>query len=321
MVRASRGPAAILSGCLVSVCVALAACAMTEAPRVAQPPSVVIDADAAYPEGPLWHDGRLFVAEMGADRIAAFRDGKKEVYWESDGCGPTSLAPYGDGFVALCHIAAQLVVLDARGHAIRTIDRDNRGRRFRDPNDSSADGRGGVYFSDPGPFWLDAAPQGAVVHLSGDGAVRRVLDGLWYPNGVLVDSSRRLLYVSETFRHRVLRYAIGEDGSLRETGVFDVERNAPPRARDVPFYPEWGPDGLEFAPNGDLLVAIYGHGRIIRISHELGYLGEAHLPTRFSTNLTFGPAGEVYTTGAFDNVRRPFPGEVRRWDGTGFALR
>ena len=35
----------------------------------------------------------------------------------------------------------------------------------------------------------------------------------------------------------------------------------------------------------------------------------------------FGPAGEVYTTGAFDNVRRPFPGEVRRWDGAGFALR
>jgi gluconolactonase len=305
---------------LLVVCVALSgACAAASAGR-ASSASVVLDARAAYPEGPLWHDGRLYVAEMGADLISVFQGGRKGVYWTRDGCGPTSLAPYGAGFAVLCHISAQVVILDAHARVVRVIDRDDRGRRFRDPNDSSADGAGGVYFSDPGPFSRDTRPEGAVVHLAADGEVRRVLEGLWYPNGVLVDRGRRLLYVSEMLRHRLLRYAIGENGSLRETGVFDFEREAPPKRVDLPAYREWGPDGLDFAPNGDLLAAIYGHGRIVRLSRDLRYLGETHLPTRFVTNLAFGAAGEVYTTGAFDNEQAPFPGEVRRWEGAGFAV-
>jgi gluconolactonase len=318
-----RFPTAARRGAIAAIVSAffLAACAPAIVRAFADQPGAVVDAHAAYPEGPLWRQGRLYVAEMGADRVSVFAGAQKDVYWTRDGCGPTSLAPYGEGLVVLCHLSARLVVLDAQGRAVRAIDQDDQGRRFRDPNDSSADGRGGVYFSDPGPFSRDAEPQGAIIHLSADGTVQRVLDGLWYPNGVLADGDRRLLYVSETFRHRVLRYAIGENGALRETGAFDVEREAPARPADIPVYREWGPDGLEFAPNGDVLVAIYGHGRILRISPDLRYLGQARLPTRFSTNLVFGDNGEVYTTGAFDNLERPFPGEVRRWTGEGFASR
>src|SRR5262245_47557362 len=91
---------------LAAVAALAAACAGTSE-TAAQPRSAIVDAHAAYPEGPLWHKGRLLVAEMGADRISAFDHAHKSVFWTRDGCGPTSLAPYGEGLAVLCHIAAR----------------------------------------------------------------------------------------------------------------------------------------------------------------------------------------------------------------------
>lgn len=267
--------------------------------------------NAAYPEGPLWHEGALYYAEMGADRVSVVREGRRREFFRRAGCGPTALAPYGGGFLILCHIEGSVVAVDAEARVRFVKDRDDDGNAFRDPNDAFADGRGGVYFSDPGLFSRQTRPHGALVHIGAAGVVRRLATDLWYPNGVFVDVARRELYLSETFRHRVLRYRLNEDGSVGQPVVFFDVETAPRQTRFSPPYREAGPDGLEIAPNGELFVAIYGEGRILRLGPDGGYRGAVETPAQYVTNITFRPDGGAWTTGSFDNDTPPFPGEVR----------
>ncbi|MBA2609173.1 MAG: hypothetical protein H0U92_09560 [Actinobacteria bacterium] len=44
---------------------------------------------------------------------------------------------------------------------------------------------------------------------------------------------------------------------------------------------------------------------------NVNYRGQVIVPTRFSTNVAFAPGDTLATTGAFDNVRAPFKGEIR----------
>lgn len=263
---------------------------------------------ALYPEGPLWQGEQLYFAEMRADRITIAEPSGTRTFFEQEGCGPTAIAPYGGGFLVLCHLAARVVAVDAEGREIRRWERDESGRPLMDPNDASADGAGGVFFSDPGRFSRNTRPHGWVMHLSAGGVLRRVAGPLWYPNGVHV--ARDALYVSEHLRGRVLRYDIEATGRLGSAQTF-VDLAKPPRpARYRSAYPLAGPDGLEIGPDGNLYVAMYGEGRLLRFSPRGELLGTTEVPARFLTNVAFGAPG-VAVTGAFDNQTPESPGEVR----------
>jgi len=269
----------------------------------------VMDSTAKYPEGPLWHGAALYVAEMGADTVYAHARGRKAVFWTDAGCGPTSIAPYDEGFLVLCHMAREVVSVSTQGAEKRRWRVDDKGVRLRNPNDAYADGRGGVFFSDPGVFSIETRPHGALMHLSASGVLRSVVAGLHYPNGVYVDEQEGALYVGEHLRRRVLRYRIAADGSLGEMEVF-ADLNRLTRKRGT--YPEAGPDGLERGPDGDLYVCLYGEGRVLRLSRSGKIVASIALPTPYLTNIAFGPDGAAYLTGAYDNLTRPFPGAVMR---------
>ncbi len=272
----------------------------------------VLDARAAYPEGPLWVGANLMVAEMGADRVSILDGGRKRTFFNREGCGPTAIAPYGEGFLVLCHLEGAVVAVNAEGGVRFVRDADAEGRRLRDPNDASPDGAGGVYFTDPGLFSRETRPHGALMHIDAAGHVRRLDTELWYPNGVFYDQAERALYLSETFRRRVLRYAIGADGAFGAPTVFaDIDLAPAPRPRGWRAYPEAGPDGLEKDRSGALAVAIYGEGRILRFDTAGAFLGAVEIPARYVTNLAFAPDGRMAVTGAFENRTPPFPGEVR----------
>ena len=267
---------------------------------------------AAYPEGPLSHHGRLYFAEMGADRVSVVDDGTARPFFKQRGCGPTAIAPYGvDGYVVLCHIGRRVVAVDADGEERRRWDTDTEGKSLFGPNDASADGRGGVYLSDPGVFSRESEPDGRLLYLAGDGVVRVVADTLWYPNGVHVDRRHQHLYVSEHMSGEVLRFKIASDGSLEQRRTIARLTEAEASQRYETTYDEAGPDGLEIGPNGDLYVVVYGEGRVVRFDRTGAYLGAIELPTRYATNIAFSPDGSAATTGAFRNDTPPFAGEVR----------
>lgn len=263
---------------------------------------------ASYPEGPLWQGERLYFAEMRADRITLSDVDGERAFFVQRGCGPTAIAPYGEGFLILCHLGVRIVAVDSSGQEIRRWERDETGAPLTSPNDASADDRGGVYFTDSGTFSRASRRQGRVMYLSAGGSLTRAAGPLWYANGVHVAGDA--LYVSEHIAGRVLRYAIEAPGRLVPADTFvDISSVRRPR-RYRSQYQLTGPDGLEFGPDGALFVAIYGEGRLLRFSPSGELLGMIEVPTRFLTNVAFGSRG-MALTGAFDNRTAQSPGEVR----------
>jgi sugar lactone lactonase YvrE len=294
-----RNSAARHAGLLSALLLVIAACS---APSYAA--QSVLDPDASYPEGPLFVGDALYYGEMGADRVSVYEHGVKRTFFHEDGCGPTALTPYRDGFAILCHLGGEIVAVDKTGAVTARFGKG----LLRDPNDGYADGKGALYFSDPGIFSKDSRPEGLVYHLAADGTLAVAARDLWYPNGVYIDGDG--VFVSETFRRRVWRYHVGADGALTDKTLFiDVDKIAPkPRH----YYREAGPDGLERGPDGEMIVAIYGEGRLLRVDRTGKYLGQIDTPFYYVDNIAFGAPGAVIV-GAFDNINPPLHGEVRWW--------
>lgn len=279
-------------------------------PRAEEPETV--NGRAFYPEGPLWRAGRLYYAEMTRDRILAWDGARSDLFWQLEGCGPTSLAPGPEGrFLVLCHTGHFLAWLSAKGETAALVERDLHDAPIRFPNDSAADGRGGIYLTASGSFDTDAPATGAVLYLPPGGRPIRVARGLRYPNGVAVSGDGRYLLVSEHLARRILRFRIGRDGGLDEGEVFaELDRLAPaPDGAD----PLAGPDGLELDRAGRLWIAEYGGGRVLALARDGRLLGVLPLPDRYTTNLAFDPGEEaLYVTAPASNRVPPYVGRVYR---------
>ncbi|MBU6374323.1 MAG: SMP-30/gluconolactonase/LRE family protein [Alphaproteobacteria bacterium] len=285
--------------------------------------SKALDTRASYPEGPLYVGETLYYAEMGADRVSTIEKGRKRVFWSEPDCGPTALAPYGEGLLVFCHIGERFALVDRAGRTVRHFGREPDevfpARPVGHPNDGIADDKGGVYFSDPGPFSKDAPAQGAVKRLGPDGVVTTVASDLWYPNGIWFDAGARALFVDEHLARRVLRFDVAADGTLSNKTVFaEIDAIAPPST--APFFREAGVDGLERAPNGDLVVAIYGESRLLQLTPEGKLRRVIPTPFQYVTNIAFAPDGSAAVVGSFINDQPPFPGQVIRLPPEAFAI-
>lgn len=238
-------------GALALVCLLSSARALAE-------PAVV--ASGAYPEGLLWHGGRMLFAEMGADRVSIIdgssdKPGKRE-FWRDAGCGPTAIAPFGaTGFLVNCHLGRHVVEVSAAGVTGRRFRTAPSGEPLQDPNASVSDGQGGVFFSDSGDFSAGAPASGRVYHLSASGTMTEVARDIRYANGVAFDAASRTLYVSEHLARRILALRLDASGRVTTSGVFANFSRYP--ATRAFAYPLAGPDGIALRP-GLLAVAEYG---------------------------------------------------------------
>jgi len=268
--------------------------------------------DAHYPEGPLWHDGTLYFAEMTRHRIAAW-DGKAlRTFWAHKGCGMTSIAPAPGGlFLVACHIGRAVAWVRDSGRLASFHSTGAGGEPIGNPNDAAADRRGGVYFTSSGRFSAAAAATGAIYHVVPGGRPRRVAEKIHYANGVVVGPKGRYLYVSAHLSRTVLRYRIATDGSLtgREAWVRLDDMAAAVPGADVMA----GPDGLAFGANGVLYIAEHGAGRILAVGPDKRLRKIISVPERFVTSVEFGPNQRtLYITAPGNNVSWPHKGTVYR---------
>jgi len=179
----------------------------------------VLNADAHYPEGPVWYQNKLYYVEYDRNTVTIW-DGKSNTVFSSvPGCGQSAVVPTVRGeFLTTCFDNGTIGRISASGKALPPYTHDRDGNVFVAPNDFAPDKRGGVYFTasgSPGPT-ID----GKVFYIAADGTITQEASDLHSANGIAVSTDGKILYVVETEDHRLLQFTIGRDARLSDRRVF-----------------------------------------------------------------------------------------------------
>jgi sugar lactone lactonase YvrE len=185
-----------------------------------------------FPEGPRWHDGRLWLVDMHAHKVLTVDlDGRLEVVVELPDDRPTALGflPDGTPLIVSARKRQLLALRDGR----TSVYCDLSGFPGDNFNDMVVDGEGRAFVGNR--FHQSAsAPPGEPVR---DGIVlvvegrppREVASDVLSPNGSVVTPDGRTLIVAQSRSHRILAFDIAADGSLSNRRVFaDVAESAAP---------------------------------------------------------------------------------------------
>jgi sugar lactone lactonase YvrE len=167
-----------------------------------------------FPESPRWHDGRLWLADWGAEQVVAVDlDGNSEVVAHVASF-PFSIDWLPDGrLLAVSARERRLLRREADGSFAAHTEL---GALSRWPwNEIVVDGRGNIYvnnigFDFPGG---DFAP-GIIALVTPDGSAQQVADGVAFPNGMAVTADNSTLIVAESYGKRLSAFDISEDGTL-----------------------------------------------------------------------------------------------------------
>lgn len=244
------------------------------------PAPVVLAEGLAFPEGPAFApDGGLWWVEVDGGRLGRWREG--EVERIAIGGRPNGLAVDAAGRVWICDQGERSVRRhDPRsGETVTAADHLD-GAPLGRPNDLAFDRLGNLVFTCPNDARTE--PAGYVCCLAPDGALTRVADGLYFPNGLAFTPDGAGLVVAETYRHRLWIGAWDAEARLWRDPRPWVEVGGPV-----------GPDGLAFAEDGTLFAAIFGQGVVRAVSPRGEVRPALGLPGAKPTNVALDPAGRL----------------------------
>ena len=265
----------------------------------------VVNARALFPEGPAMSNGKLLYAEYAGNAVTVW-DGKTNAQlWKQDGCGPSAIVPIGENFGITCYDSGQLVVISKDGKTLKSYGKDDAGGTLVGPNDGTPDGKGGAYFTLPGP-WESGPIVGRVVHLTADGKLIEAANDLHYPNGIARGTDGRL-YVNESEAGRVISFQTEPSGSLSDRRVFI-------RLYQMGEAPDVYPDGIKLGPNGNFYVGEYREpglvgdaGNVLEITPD----GKIKNKSAAWPNMTFSDDGKTMYVMAVDHMGgAPYEGKV-----------
>lgn len=174
----------------------------------------------AFPEGPRWHDGRLFFSDQHAHQVLALDPaGGVEEIVRVEG-QPSGLGWTPDGrLLIVSMLDRRLLRLDpglseTAAHLHEVADLSARASFHCNDMVVSADGR--AYVGNFG-FDLDAGGQFApatIVAVEPDGRTRVAAEEMRFPNGSVITPDGRTLIVGESYAGCLTAFTIEPDGSL-----------------------------------------------------------------------------------------------------------
>jgi len=270
------------------------------AAAAARAEEVTIVSDVLGPEGPLLVDGNLYYVAWTSGTLSKW-DGKTSTVLNSQpGCSHNGLAlTRQKTFLLACtdeHGA--ILELDMKGNQLRRWDADDKGAKFDGGiNDIVVTANGGAYATVFGPYQsVPTAVAGKILYLAPGGRQWvEAANDLNYANGIGISPDQKTLYVSETVGNCILKFTVNDDGSLKDRANFALLNVLTPNKND-----SWwlGPDSMKIDGKGNLYVAQWFGGKILKISPEGRLLHVFRVAAGDgTTNVAFGPEGkELYVT-------------------------
>jgi gluconolactonase len=271
----------------------------------------IINGDAHYPEGPVWHEGKLYYVEYDRNAVMVWDGRKNAVFSAQQGCGQSAVvpAPHGE-FLTTCYDNGTIGRISADGAPLPPYTHDKDGNAFVGPNDFAPDGRGGIYFTASGSH--GAAIDGKVFYIAADGSITLKADNVRNANGLAVSNDGKILYLVEMDENRLLKFAIGPEGSLSDRRIFVNLDDLTHHVVHV-----W-PDGVKIDPRGEIYIGQSARksgvplaGVIFVVDSQGKLLRELKLPSLQVPNFAFSPDGKTLYVTAVDQIDKPpFHGKV-----------
>jgi len=256
------------------------------------------------PEGPLYVDGNLYYVAWIGNTLSKWDGKTATVLNDAPGCGHNGLALTRQHtfLIACTNDPGAIIEVDMTGKELRRWAADSEGRKFDGGiNDIVVTANGGVYATVFGPF-VDPPTfaMGKILYLApGSRAWIEVADDLNYANGIGVSPDQKSLYVSETVGNCILKFSIGDDGSLSHRSNFALLNLLTKNKVE-----SWwiGPDSMKVDSKGNIYVAQWSGGKILKLSPDgkLLHIFEV-VAGNGTTNVAFGDGEkDLYVTVAKD---------------------
>lgn len=205
-----------------------------------------------FPEGPRWHDGKLWFSDMHAHQVRTVDlDGHAENIVEVP-TWPSGLGWLPDGRLLIISMTDRKLLRLENGQLKTHADISHLASFHC--NDMVVDGKGRAYVGNFGYDLLSGAPPrpAELVLVNPDGSSRVVAEGLDFPNGAVVKPDGKTLIIGESMGHRLTAFTIQADGSLTERRLF-AELG------------EGVPDGIALDADGAIWVASPLNKEILRV--------------------------------------------------------
>jgi sugar lactone lactonase YvrE len=172
----------------------------------------------AFGESPRWHDGRLWLADWGAQEILAVDlDGSSEVVVRVDfPAFPMCIDWLPDGRLLIVSPRdGRLLRREDDGSLVTHADLGALAGDGHPWNEIVVDGRGNIYINNAGFDFpgADFAP-GTIALLTPDGTARQVAEGIAFPNGMAITPDDATLIVAESYGKKLTAFDIAPDGGL-----------------------------------------------------------------------------------------------------------
>jgi sugar lactone lactonase YvrE len=182
----------------------------------------------AFPEGPRWHDDRLWFSDMHDHRVRTLDlRGKSDVVVEVPHA-PSGLGWLPDGRLLVVSMEDRRVLrLERQGLVLHA---DLSRLASYHCNDMVTDARGRSYVGNFGYDLHAQAPQkdAEIVLVLPDGRASVVASEMRFPNGTVITPDGRTLIVGESAAARLTAFDVQDDGSLANRRVWaQLERAVP----------------------------------------------------------------------------------------------
>jgi sugar lactone lactonase YvrE len=206
-----------------------------------------------FPEGPRWHDGRLWFSDFGDCLVRSVDAGARITEVVRVSARPSGLGWSPDGSLLVVSMGDRKLLRVREGREVGHVDLS--ALAPFSCNDMVVDARGNAYVGHFGFDLMVRPPQpklASLILVRADGSVSVAAPDMAFPNGVVLSADGRTLIVAETFAARLTAFDVAADGSLSGRRVFAA-------------LPGRSPDGICSDREGAIWVADAASNQCVRV--------------------------------------------------------